>query len=63
MGREEEALLSRGSRVGGAETEGRGTRISRGEMSQLWEERDRLDQEPGLEPEPLAKPPVFLLRS
>lgn len=43
--------------------EERGSKISRGGMSQLWEGRARLDQEPGLEPEPSAKPPVFLLRS
>lgn len=28
-------------------------------MSQLWDGRARLGQEPGLEPEPAAGPPVF----
>lgn len=40
-----------------------GTRMNRGGMSQLWEGRARLDQEPGLGPEPSAKPPVLLPRS
>lgn len=60
MGRELDALLSRESRVGGTGTEEEvGTRTSRRGMSQLWEGRARLDQVPGLEPEPSAKSPVF----
>lgn len=51
---------SRESRVGGTGTEEEvGTRTSRRGMSQLWEGRARLDQVPGLEPEPSAKSPVF----